>query len=127
MLEKKADLEERDLGKQPLSEAELDALIGNRSHLDYLNTKNELYPRNTPLGDDRAYYGVMEINGKILARMRSIGGKSYPPYAPYFSQAEWEQHYGPETWRRLAAAKREYDSNLILTPEMCMFDGRSGG
>ena len=43
MLEKKADLEERDLGKQPLSEAELDTLIGNRSHLDYLNTKNELY------------------------------------------------------------------------------------
>ena len=43
MLEKKADLEERDLGKQPLSEAELDALIGNRAHLDYLNTKNELY------------------------------------------------------------------------------------
>ena len=43
MLEKKADLEERDLGKQPLTVAELDALIGHRSHLDYLNTKNELY------------------------------------------------------------------------------------
>lgn len=86
-----------------------------------------LYPRNTPLEDDAAYRAVMEINRKLLARMRSIGGKSYPPYAPYFSQAEWEQHYGPETWRRLAAAKREYDPNLMLTPEMCMFDGRSGG
>ena len=43
MLEKKAELEERDLGKQPLTVAELDALIGSRSHLDYLNTKNELY------------------------------------------------------------------------------------
>ena len=43
MLENKAELEERDLGKQPLSAGELDALIGNRSHLDFLNTKNELY------------------------------------------------------------------------------------
>ena len=43
MLERKAELEERDLGKQPLTAAELDALIGTRSHLDYLNPKNELY------------------------------------------------------------------------------------
>ncbi|MBI2819632.1 MAG: hypothetical protein HYX73_06615 [Acidobacteria bacterium] len=43
MLEKKAELEERDLGKQPLTEAELDTLIGTRSHLDYLNPKNALY------------------------------------------------------------------------------------
>ena len=43
MLEKKAELEERDLGKQPLNEHELDQLIGARSHLDLLNPKNELY------------------------------------------------------------------------------------
>jgi arsenate reductase (glutaredoxin) len=43
LLAKKADLEERDLGKQPLTAAELDALIGPRSHLDYLNPKNELF------------------------------------------------------------------------------------
>ena len=43
MLEKKAELEERDLGKQPLTAEELDALIGTGSHLDYLNPKNELY------------------------------------------------------------------------------------
>jgi arsenate reductase (glutaredoxin) len=43
LLEKKAALEERDLGKQPLTAKELDALIGTHSHLDYLNTKNELY------------------------------------------------------------------------------------
>jgi arsenate reductase-like glutaredoxin family protein len=41
--DKKAELEERDLGKHPLSEKELDALIGTRSHLDFLNSKNELY------------------------------------------------------------------------------------
>ncbi|MSO19543.1 MAG: hypothetical protein EXQ56_03630 [Acidobacteria bacterium] len=43
MLEKKAEFEERDLGKHPLSEAELDALIGDRPHLEFLNTRNELY------------------------------------------------------------------------------------
>ena len=43
MLEKKAELEERDLGKRPLTAEELDALIGTGSHLDYLNPKNELY------------------------------------------------------------------------------------
>jgi arsenate reductase-like glutaredoxin family protein len=43
LLARKIDLDERDLGKQPLTAKELDALIGTRSHLDYLNPKNELY------------------------------------------------------------------------------------
>ena len=38
-----AELEERDLGKQPLSEAELVCLIGERPYLEFLNPKNELY------------------------------------------------------------------------------------
>jgi arsenate reductase-like glutaredoxin family protein len=41
--QRKVQLEERDLGKQPLAEQELDQLIGARSHLDFLNPKNELY------------------------------------------------------------------------------------
>ena len=43
MQEHKAELEERDLSKQPLNEQELDQLIGARPHLDFLNPKNELY------------------------------------------------------------------------------------
>ncbi|MBI4464235.1 MAG: hypothetical protein HY647_05975 [Acidobacteria bacterium] len=43
MLENKAQVEERDLAKQPLTEAELDQLIGNRPYLEFLNPKNELY------------------------------------------------------------------------------------
>jgi FAD/FMN-containing dehydrogenase len=85
-----------------------------------------LYPRNVPLEEERRYAAVMEINREILSRMRTIGGKSYPPYAPYFSQAEWQEHYGPETWQRLAAAKLQHDPNRVLTPEMCMFDRDSG-
>jgi len=43
LLEKRAAFEERDLGKRPMTEAELDALIGDRNYASFLNTKNELY------------------------------------------------------------------------------------
>ena len=31
------------MGKEPLAEAELDRLIGDRPYLDFLNPRNELY------------------------------------------------------------------------------------
>jgi arsenate reductase len=37
------ELESRDLGKEPMSAAELDELIGARDHKDFLNTRTELY------------------------------------------------------------------------------------
>ena len=37
------EAEERDLGTQPLSTSELDALIGKRDYRDFLNPRNELY------------------------------------------------------------------------------------
>ena len=43
MLEKGAELDEHDLGKDRLTAEQLDALIGARNHLDFLNTRNELY------------------------------------------------------------------------------------
>ena len=43
MLAKGAQLEERDLGKDPLTADELDALIGRRNYLEFLNPRNELY------------------------------------------------------------------------------------
>ena len=45
MLRKGARLIERDLGKEPLSEAELKELFGNRDPREFLNTRNELYRR----------------------------------------------------------------------------------
>ena len=38
-----AELESRDLDKERLTEAELDELIGDRDHSEFLNTRNELY------------------------------------------------------------------------------------
>lgn len=43
MLKKGAELEERDLFKDPRTADELDALTGRGSYLDYLDPKNELY------------------------------------------------------------------------------------
>ncbi len=38
-----AQLEEHDLGKNRLTPEQLDALIGPRNHVDFLNPRNELY------------------------------------------------------------------------------------
>ena len=40
---KKVELDLRDLGKDRMSLAELDQLIGSRDHRKFLNTRNELY------------------------------------------------------------------------------------
>ena len=45
MLKSGAALEERDLGKNPLTEAELRALFRGRDPRDYLNPRNETYRR----------------------------------------------------------------------------------
>jgi arsenate reductase-like glutaredoxin family protein len=43
LLDLKLDFDSRDLDKQPLSESELDKLIGIRDYKLLLNTRNELY------------------------------------------------------------------------------------
>jgi arsenate reductase-like glutaredoxin family protein len=42
-LQKKFDLELRDLNREPFTAAELDALIGERDYRLFLNPRNELY------------------------------------------------------------------------------------
>ena len=48
---KKVELEMRDLGKDRMSVAELDQLIGKRDHRKFLNTRNELY-RTRKMGEN---------------------------------------------------------------------------
>ena len=43
MLELKLKFDSRDLDKQPLSEVELDHLIGERDYKEFLSPRNELY------------------------------------------------------------------------------------
>ena len=51
MLDRGAVLEERELGREPLSAEELDRLIGARDHREFLNPRNELY-RERGMKDD---------------------------------------------------------------------------
>lgn len=43
MLEEGVELDERDMGKDRLSAADLESLIGDRDYKLFLNTRNELY------------------------------------------------------------------------------------
>ena len=72
--------------------------------------------RSVPEADAQAYASVTDTNRAILDRVKLAGGKGYPPYAPYFTRGDWQAHYGDETWRRLVAAKQEYDPRGVLTP-----------
>ena len=67
MLDKGVELDEHDLGKERLTADQLDALIGKRSHLDFLNTRNEMYRQrkmkeNPPTRDEALKLMAQEPN-----------------------------------------------------------------
>ena len=77
--------------------------------------------RGVPIGDgDRAYTETVSTVRGLVEKTSAVGGKVYPPYAPFFSRAEWEAHYG-STWPRLIAGKNKFDPKGILTPGTGMF------
>ena len=64
---RKVELDLRDLGKDRLSVAELDELIGKRDHRKFLNTRNELYRtrkmgQNPPSRDEALQLMAAEPN-----------------------------------------------------------------
>lgn len=73
-------MEERDLAKQPLSAAELNAVIGERDYREFLNPKNELYRtmnmKTNPPSRARAIEMMMKepnlIRRPILVRGKEI-------------------------------------------------------
>ena len=77
MLELGAELESRDLDKQPLSEKELDELIGARDYQPFLNPRNELYrersmAEKTPLRAEAIR--LMSRNPNLIKRPVVIRG-----------------------------------------------------
>ncbi len=78
--------------------------------------------RGVPLADGERDYAeaVTAVRG-LVEKMKKVGGKIYPPYAPFFSRPDWESHYGPANWRQLSAGKKKFDPAGILTPGMAMF------
>ena len=74
-----------------------------------------------PISDgERAYSEAVTTVRGLVDKTYAVGGKVYPPYAPFFSRADWEAHYGPN-WQRLIAAKNKFDPMGILTPGTGMF------
>ena len=77
MLELGAELESRDLDAKPLSERELDELIGARDYKLFLNTRNELY-RKRKMADKpptrEAAIRLMSRNPNLIKRPVVVRG-----------------------------------------------------
>jgi cytokinin dehydrogenase len=64
---------------------------------------------------------MLAANRQLVMRAQGRGGTVYPPFAPALSPTQWQMHYGPATWRRLAAAKTRFDPNNVLNPGAGIF------
>ena len=78
MLELGAELETRDLDTQPLSEKELQELIGTLDYGPFLNSRNELYremnmAEKTPSREEAIR--LMSKNPNLIKRPISVRGK----------------------------------------------------
>jgi len=78
LLEKGASLEERDYGKNPLTEKELRELVGDGAITDYLNPRNELYRekkmKEKPPSKDEAIRLILK-EPNLLKRPVVVKGK----------------------------------------------------
>jgi arsenate reductase-like glutaredoxin family protein len=79
LLELKLNFDSRDLDKQPLSESELDRLIGSRDYKDFLSPRNELYRErdmaNKPPTRDEAIRLMSETPNLIRRPLLVHGSK----------------------------------------------------
>ena len=87
-----------------------------------------LFPRTVPAGDASAHAALMAESRRLFEKMRAVGGKCYIAHSSVpFPPTGWEDHFGPDTWKRLAAAKRKFDPNHVLTPGPGIFAPPSPG
>ena len=78
MLELGAELDTHDLDAQPLSEKELQNLIGTRDYAPFLNSRNELYrernmAENTPSREEAIR--LMSKNPNLIKRPIAVRGE----------------------------------------------------
>jgi FAD/FMN-containing dehydrogenase len=60
-------------------------------------------------------------NRALFEQVRRLGGYQYPIGSIPVTAGDWRQHFGPE-WEILAAARRHYDPDGILTPGQGIFE-----
>lgn len=84
-------VDEREINAAPLTEAELDALIGTRDHKPFLNTRNELYREHkmgrTPPTRAQALRLIAQ-HPNLMRRPLLIAGKDI---AFGFDEAAWKE------------------------------------
>lgn len=78
--------------------------------------------RDVPLNEPATYARHIATLRGLVTRLQAVGGKIFPPYAPFYSRADWEAHYGLEKWKRLGAGKKMFDPARILTPGLFLTD-----
>ena len=77
--------------------------------------------RRAAVGDQKTLDAILASDRELLAKMTAVGGKRYNPYSMVITPREWEEHFGPEVWRRFSVAKKKYDPKHVLSPEPAMF------
>ncbi len=77
--------------------------------------------RGVPVADGGLYSKTVATIRGLVEKTRAVGGKVYPPHAPFYTRSDWEAHYGPTKWHRLVAGKKRFDPVGILTPGTGMF------
>jgi hypothetical protein len=80
-----------------------------------LRTSDPSVPSSVPdmLADNRAIY----------EQLVQIGGTRYANGAIPFDRQDWRRHFGAQ-WPALAAAKRRFDPDRVLTPGQGIFPAR---
>ncbi|MGH3877530.1 MAG: FAD-binding protein [Actinophytocola sp.] len=63
---------------------------------------------------------LVAANKAMYERVKAAGGVLYPVSAFPLSKDEWREHFGP-VYDQLAAAKRKYDPDEVLTPGYGIF------
>lgn len=65
---------------------------------------------------------MVAANRALYERVRAAGGTQYPVGSIPMRQEDWRRHFG-RAWRPLAAARRRYDPDGVLTPGQGIFGG----
>jgi arsenate reductase-like glutaredoxin family protein len=88
------EFEERDYAKKPLTEAELEVLIGARSHLDFLSTRNALFKErrmDEKPPTRKEALALMAKEPNLLKRPILVSGRKV---LIGFKQDEWKEALG---------------------------------
>ena len=71
--------------------------------------------------DDAEAERLIGENDALYARVRAVGGTSYPVNALHLSPADWRDHYA-DRWPAVRSAKARYDPRRVLTPGQGIFE-----